>query len=329
MKILLNAASFAVILVFSLSTANAHAAGFQMIEVPADANQPAITGAIWYPCSEHPGKIDLGAITIAGTKDCPIQGRHLPLVVMSHGNLGAFFDHHDTAAALADAGFVVAAINHRGDNLPTLADAADPSVMFERPFAITRLIDFMLSASPAASRIDRKRIGFFGFSAGGLTGLELAGADPNWAVVLCRFSPAPIACASTLGKDFRMQSHAVEPRIKAAVLADPGAIWVVSESISKVRIPIQLWASENGGRGLPNIAVIPGSVAAVEKRLPKSHEYHVVPNAGHFAFMLCGPSISPVPEYCTDLPGFDRAAFHDQFNAEVVRFFRSQLGGGK
>jgi hypothetical protein len=41
--------------------------------------------------------------------------------------------------------------------------------------------------------------------------------------------------------------------------------------------------------------------------------------------MLCGPSISPVPEYCTDAPGFDRAAFHNQFNAEVVRYFRQHL----
>jgi alpha-beta hydrolase superfamily lysophospholipase len=190
MKILLNAARFVVILVFGLLAVNAHAAGFRTIEVPADTDHPAIAGAMWYPCSDPPGEIDLGAIALTGTKDCPIQGGHLPLVVISHGNLGAFFDHHDTAAALADAGFVIAAINHRGDNLPTLADAADPSVMFERPFAITRLIDFMLSTSPAASHIDRKRIGFFGFSAGALTGLELAGADPYWAVLLCRFSPA-------------------------------------------------------------------------------------------------------------------------------------------
>jgi predicted dienelactone hydrolase len=328
MKILLNAARFVVILVFGLLAVNAHAAGFRTIEVPADTDHPAIAGAMWYPCSDPPGEIDLGAIALTGTKDCPIQGGHLPLVVISHGNLGAFFDHHDTAAALADAGFVIAAINHRGDNLPTLADAADPSVMFERPFAITRLIDFMLSTSPAASHIDRKRIGFFGFSAGALTGLELAGADPYWAVLLCRFSPAIRACASTLGQNFRVRPHAVEPRIRAAVLADPPGMWMVADSISKVRLPIQLWASENGGRGLPSIAITPESVAAVEKRLPKSHEYHVVPNAGHFAFMLCGPSIRSVPEYCADAPGFDRAAFHDQFNAEAVRFFRTQLGVG-
>ena len=325
MRILLNAAKLAVLVVFGLIAASAYAAGFRMIEVPAKADQPAISGAIWYPCSKAPGEIELGKLKIAATNDCPIRGEHLPLVVISHGNLGAYFDHYDTAAALADAGFVVAAISHRGDNIPSLNDTADPSVMFERPYAIMRLIDFMLAASPAASHIDSKRIGFFGFSAGGSTGLELAGADPSWAALMCRFSPDTRACMSTLERDFRMQAHPEDPRIKAAVLADPVALWIVPKSLSKVRIPIQLWASENGGRGLRNIAIQPGSVAALEKRLSRPHEFHLVPNAGHFAFMLCGPSISPVPEYCADAPGFDRAAFHDQFNAAVVRFFRQQL----
>jgi predicted dienelactone hydrolase len=324
MKIVLKAVKSAIMLGLGLLAAHAQAAGFRMIEIPADGDEPAITGAIWYPCAEPAGKIDLGPLTIAGVKDCPLTGEHLPLVVISHGSLGAYFDHHDTAAALADAGFVVAAISHRGDNIPTMADAADPSVMFERPRAITRLIDFMLSASPTASRIDGNRIGFFGFSAGAFTGLELAGADPYWAVLLCRFSTDMRVCASAMGKDFQVRPHPLEPRIRAAVLADPPGIWFVPQSISKVRIPVQLWASERGGRG-PTSTVTPERVADLEKRLPSAHEYHVVPNAWHFSFILCGPSISPVPEYCTDAPGFDRVAFHDRFNAEVVRFFRRQL----
>jgi predicted dienelactone hydrolase len=327
MKILRHAARLAM-LASCLFATHAQAAGFRMIDVPGDADHPAITGAIWYPCSEPAGRIDLGGIVIAGTKDCPIKGKDLPLVVISHGSLGAYFDHHDTAAALADAGFVVAAISHRGDNIPTMADAADPSVMFDRPRAVTRLIDFMLAGSPAASSIDRARIGFFGFSAGGFTGLELAGADPYWAVLLCRFAPDLRSCAAAMGKDFNVRPHPVEPRIKAAVLADPPGIWFVPESLSKVRIPIQLWASEQGGRG-PTSAVSLERTADVEKRLSKPHEYHVVPNAWHFSFILCGPSISPIAEYCTDAPGFDRVAFHAQFNAEVVRFFRAQLGRGK
>jgi predicted dienelactone hydrolase len=326
MKILLSVARLAVALILGLSAASAHSAGFHMIEVPAGGNDPSITGAIWYPCAEPSAAIELEGLTIAGTKNCPIEGEHLPLVVISHGSLGAWFDHHDTAAALADAGFVVAAISHRGDNIPTLADAADPSVMFDRPYAITRLIDFMLSASPAASRIDKDRIGFFGFSAGAATGLELAGADPYWAVYLCRFSPKIEACATTMGRSFEVRPHPGEPRIKAAVLADPPGVWLVPDSISKIGIPVQLWASEEGGRNRPNFSVTPQGVADLHRRLPGPHEYHVVPNSWHFAFILCGPSLSGVPDLCTDAPDFDRLAFHGRFNAEVVKFFQTQFG---
>jgi len=183
-----------------LTATIAQAAGFRLIEVPADADSPALSGAMWYPCSEPPGEIDLGVITLSGAKDCPISGDKLPLVVVSHGNLGAFFDHHDTAETLADAGFVVAAISHRGDNSPNFPDGADPSVMLERPTDIKRLIDFMVGASPAASNIDPKHIGFFGFSAGGYTGLVLIGADPDWAAVLCRFSSVPLFVYETSEK---------------------------------------------------------------------------------------------------------------------------------
>ena len=66
-------------------------------------------------CSESPGEINLGKITLPAVKNCPISGDKLPLVVVSHGRGGSFVGHHDTAETLADAGFVVAAINHPGD----------------------------------------------------------------------------------------------------------------------------------------------------------------------------------------------------------------------
>jgi predicted dienelactone hydrolase len=324
----MNVTRFHAALALCLVTTISQAAGFRLLEVPADADSPALSGAMWYPCSEPPGDIDLGSITLRGAKDCPITGDKLPLIVVSHGNLGAFFDHYDTAETLADAGFVVAAINHRGDNSPpNFPDGADPSVMLARPVDIRRLISFMVGASPAASSIDPSRIGFFGFSAGGYTGLVLLGANPDWATVLCRFSPATRACTQTLRKAFQAQPVAPEPRIKAAVIADPpgGGIWFSPDSFGAVKKPIQLWASETGGRGLPGISVTSESVAAVSKGLRRKHEYHVVPNAGHFAFLICGPSINAIPAFCKDAPGFDRVAFHKQFNADMLRFFRIQL----
>jgi predicted dienelactone hydrolase len=73
--------------------------------------------------------------------------------------------------------------------------------------------------------------------------------------------------------------------------------------------------------------VTPESVAAVDRGLPAAHEYHVVPNSAHFAFLTpCPPVLAKVrPELCTDAPGFDRVAFHKQFDADVLAFFRTDL----
>jgi predicted dienelactone hydrolase len=65
---------------------------------------------------------------------------------MSHGSGSAYFAHYDTALALAQAGFVVAALTHPGDN------SRDESKFIEapvnRPREVSRLLDYMLAAWP-------------------------------------------------------------------------------------------------------------------------------------------------------------------------------------
>jgi predicted dienelactone hydrolase len=102
----------------------------------------------------------------------------LPLVVVSHGRRSHLVMHHDLAETLADGAFIVAAINHAGDNYFDQSRSAELSVMLQRPTEIKRLIDFMLTASPLAATIDRERIGVFGFSRGGHTGLARCGGRP-------------------------------------------------------------------------------------------------------------------------------------------------------
>jgi predicted dienelactone hydrolase len=303
--------------------------GFQFIEVPAGAAGPALKGAVWYPCAAPPGDIDLGEITakfgftLRGAKDCPISGDKLPLVVASHGKGSHFVLHHDTAETLADAGIIVAAINHPGDNYLDMSRSGDLSVMVERPTIIKRLVDFMVGISPPAFKIDPKRIGFFGFSRGGYTGLVLIGGDPDWASEK-DFCPQDSFhwCEQICSKEFPTHPLAHDPRIKAAVIVDPLAVFFTANSFAAVEVPVQLWASEHGGDG-----VSLESVAAVERSLPAKHEYHVVPNAGHFGFLIpCPPTLArDRPEVCTDAPDFDRAAFHKEFNAAVLAFFREHL----
>ncbi|WP_349643934.1 dienelactone hydrolase [Bradyrhizobium sp. LTSP885] len=302
----------------------AQAAGLRSIDIPADADGPAIHGMIWYPCAETPGEIHAGAFILPGVKDCPLAGDHLPLIAASHGQGGTFFVNHDTAETLADNGFIVAAINHPGDTARDLSrSSGDLSVFVERPTDIKRLIDFMISASPFAAKIGQDRIGFFGYSRGGYTGLVLLGANPDWAgaaTSYCRQSQLPL-CKEILGGKYPSQPLTHDPRIKAAVLVDPLVIFFSAESLAPLKAPVQLWASEHGGYG-----VLLHDIAAADANLPVAHDYRVVSNAGHMAFFLCPPALVEArSELCVDAPGFDRAAFHAEFNADVLAFFRKWL----
>jgi predicted dienelactone hydrolase len=309
------------VIMLCLTAALAQAAGLRTIDVAADATGPALNGAVWYPCSLPPGEVDFGKFGLPGVKDCPLPEGNLPLIVFSHGRRGNFAGHHDTATALADAGFVVAAINHPGDTVLDLSRTDELAIHVERPNDIRRLIDFMLGPVFAPT-IDRERIGLFGFSRGGYTGLAVIGASPDWANATARCQQATShVCEQVRAKQFPGQPvH--DPRVKAAVIADPPTVFFTADSFAAVKIPVQLWASDYGGDGVP-----PHASDIVDQNLSSRHEYHVVPNSGHFAFLAPCPSalIAQLPQLCVDTGGFDRIAFHRQFNADVLAFFRAQL----
>ena len=130
----LRKAFWACIVILCCLAPSANAAGIQLFN-----HGPALSGAIWYPCQAEPKHVDLGDqgagvdYGLVGVKDCPITRAKLPLVVSSHGTAGWFGGHHDTAAALADAGFVVAAMNHSGDNGNDRSKSDDLSVFGSRP----------------------------------------------------------------------------------------------------------------------------------------------------------------------------------------------------
>ena len=315
-----------VMITLCLLASAAQAAGFRFIDVPADAEGPAMTGALWYPCAEPPGTMRYGPYVLPVSKDCPLSGEKHPLIVVSHGRGGTFMGHHDTAEALADAGFIVAAINHPGDTSSDKSRATELSVYVSRPVDIKRLVDYMVGSSPAAPFIDPSRIGFFGFSRGGYTGLAVIGANADWANATgyCGDSPAR-GCQQIRNREFPAGPIPHDPRIKAAVVADPLAVFFTAEAVAPIKVPVQIWASELGGDG-----VFLRDVAPLDVNLSAPHEFHVVRNAGHFAFFLCPPALAQsAPDLCTDRSGFDRAVFHKEFNAAAVKFLQDNLNSQK
>ena len=307
---------------FALSIDMAAAAGLERIVVRSPiANSGTLEGAVWYPCAETPKIVKFRGVELAGVPDCDVAGTSLPLIVISHGARGWFGGHHDTAAALADAGYVVAAITHpdKGRSWQT-----------NRPAEIKGLIDYMLEGWGARSRLDADRIGFFGFSRGAYTGLVSIGGVPKfrklilhclfaWSDPMCK---SPDESGSSDEPVVKVDGFTHDPRIKAAVIAAPIGMVFSGDGLSEITAPVQLWRAERD-----ELLIHPNHAEVVYEALPAKPEYHVVPKAGHFAFLApCNDVQFAAAKFiCEDAPGFDRVQFHADMNAQIARFFDLRL----
>ena len=309
----------------AIAGVNAQAAGFQHDFASDPTGKPLEVG-IWYPSAQAAQPLNLGPTTMSVAAHGPIQGENLPLVVMSHGTGSSFLGHFDTAIALADAGYVVAAITHTGDNY---ADQSRSLDIMDRPRQISRVIDHMLTSWSSHTVIDPKRIGMFGFSAGGFTTLVSIGGVPDFSKIepMCRDYPNDFACQlrakSPKPTSKPVATAGADARIAAAVVVAPALGFTFApDGLKNVTAPVQLWRAEDD-----TLVPHPRYAETGRLALPKTPEYHVVPHAGHFDFLApCSKALASLaPEICVSAPGFDRIAFHTRFNASVVGFFNKSL----
>lgn len=307
------------------AASGAYAAGFQQ-GVAADPSGKPIVIGIWYPSQALAKLVSMGPMTMTVAIDAPVNGKALPMVVMSHGTGGSYLGHFDTAIALADAGFVVVALNHTGDNHADHSRSVD---VMDRPRQVSRVIDHMLSTWGARAAIDPQRIGMFGFSSGGFTTLAIIGGVPDFRKIgpMCSEHPGDFACQLLAGSDSPVVPPATaavaDARIKAAVVAAPALGFTFSpDGLKNVKVPVQLWRAEND-----TVVPHPRYAEAVRLALPTAPDYQVVSQAGHYDFLApCSAALAALaPAICTSSAGFDRSAFHVDFDAEIVRFFAKTL----
>ena len=304
--------------------------GFTKVQITNGTELPLTVG-IWYPTDAEPSVHPLELFEQNVAINASVKGDHLPLVVISHGGGGSFASHYDTALALAHAGFVATAVSHAGD---TYDDQSKVLQLWRRPEQLRVLVNYMLRDWPQHERLDANRIGAFGFSNGGFTVLVSAGGIPDLNKVgpYCQSHPDHDLCQAlkkanfdpnNVGDHVPSDAWTADPRIKSIVVAAPAfAFTFTKDGLAKVHIPIQLWRAADDHHQ-PN----PYYEQILVQRLPQAPEYHVIPGAGHYDFLPpCSVSLAALnPLVCADSSGFNRRAFHEEFNGDIVRFFRATL----
>jgi predicted dienelactone hydrolase len=297
----------------------------------------------------HP-RVAVEDVSVPDPEDKPLEARvwypraapaaRLPLVVISHGTGGGMTMHADTAIALAEAGFIVVAPTHTGDNYRDDSYVGRGLHLIGRPRHIARVVDYALGRGFGAARVDRDRIGLFGHSAGGFTALVVAGAEPDLtgAAARCRRRPPPWDCTYLKSHGIDLTKPRSRPpapkwlhdsRIRAIAIAAPAVGYSFERNgLASVRVPVQLWIAGHD-------AIVEDSPDIVARLLPPpGAEAHRIREAGHLSFLapcdwrmraIMAAMRRGVLNICTDEPGFDRARFHARLNRQLVGFFRRTL----
>lgn len=208
--------SLAIMLVVAAAAAHADA-GFERSELRLSGRRTSLF--LWYPSSATAREYDYGGQRgFVAANGAALPGAH-PLLLFSHGYLGAGDQSIFLTEALARAGYVVAALDHADASRaqsrrepPQFADAAswDDEKFRDRASDLRALLDHVLERSRDSrdrlhGRVDAARVGAIGHSLGGYALLGVAGARPAWrderirAFALLSPFVAPFAKRTALG----------------------------------------------------------------------------------------------------------------------------------
>lgn len=110
---------------------HAQAAGFRLLQI-ADPGYKDLQVGLWYPTRQPPASEPNTEFGLSVALEAPIANTNGGLILISHGFGGWYAGHADTAAALADAGYIVAAPSHTGNTWSDMSSSLD-QWMIDRP----------------------------------------------------------------------------------------------------------------------------------------------------------------------------------------------------
>jgi predicted dienelactone hydrolase len=316
----------------------------------------ALITRLWYPADARatptpqpmgpPGAPVLFEPYVAA-EGAPLAGSpaKLPLILLSHGTGGAAEALSWFATVLAAQGYLVAGVEHPGNNALEPYTVQGFALWWERARDLSAVLTALLADQTFGARIDPGRIGAAGHSLGGYTVIELAGGIGTLTQLQAACATAPADANCRPPREFA----ALTPKATALAQQDPAfaaalAVGAASQRDTRVRAVFPM-APALGPSFAPNslraiaipVAIVAGAadtVAPVEtgaKFLAATIPHAaltIFPGAvGHYVFTetctATGQTAQPV--LCADPPGVDRDAIHHAAAAKAIAFFDAAL----
>ena len=315
---------------------SAKAAGFRTLEV----NELVV--GVWYPSDSSETAGRLGPFDVEFAFEAPLkEGKYQP-ILMSHGNAGRMRNHHPTAKALADSGFIVIAPKHTPDHLVGSSDKTFEALNW-RMQELSHALEAVLQLSEFRNNIDLSRIHGLGYSLGSLTVMAAAGAgiDGLSADKHCADNEDPNFCDALSfiqrWKLKRLRDVNVPDLVRdipeihfplafingnIAVIAPIGQGLEIQENIFRANLVYVVGFEDDA------IVVPKFHFERLARIIPDDRLYGAVMRAGHHSAFIAPfakrvTDIEDIPA-AKDPPGFDRKKFISDLNEELIEFFHSR-----
>jgi predicted dienelactone hydrolase len=246
---------------------------------------------------------------------------------------------------LAARGYIVLAVNHPGNNAVTGYTPQGFVEGWERAKDISTAITDLLADPRFGEKIDPDRIGAAGFSFGGYTMMELAGARTDMNRILAWCEEKKGACNPPEMPDLIEKFNAIkqqpdvqqalqhsgdsyrDARVRAVFAIAPAVARAFSpESLAKINIPVEIVAGE------ADPIAPPAENAQYFAANIQGAKLTILPGGvGHYTFLDVGTESGKkqLPQFFVDNSGVDRAAVHKQVAEMAADFFAKELASVK
>jgi predicted dienelactone hydrolase len=304
----------------------------------AKRNRP-VTTEVWYPTTDTVKAADKffsPFLRMPTVRNGKLPAGKLPIIMLSHGTGGGRLTLEWLASALAQSGFIVAAVDHWGNTYDNKI-LIEFLKTWERPLDLSFALTSLLNDPDFKTAIDPNRVGAAGFSFGGYTVIALAGGEFNFDQLKDHYKtvgkkeldipefPGLINHLddSTLEAQEKHIPPMADKRIKAffsiSPALGPGFIAKPQKNISK---PVYIVGSQSD-----SIAVVKSNAIRYHQYIKGSRLYINPGKTGHY--VMLSEAIDPVkkemPVLFTDDPSVDRHAVHLKVDSLAVAFFKKEL----